>query len=253
MTAVRSRWAALAATVLVFSYRSIAGATPPTATIVSVVQPPGTKLVAITHTLASDADCMVFVQVSTNNGVTYDLPAKSFSGNGYGANVKPGGGKKIVWDMGADWGGPYSKQVSFKVIANDGFACYLDHGDGTVTDTATGLMWTKNANHGMLLMDAATAYCQNLVFAGYSDWRLPSVQVKKSGKAELETLGHPGGGVPYEMPGTPFTGVQPGSYWSGVTNASDKDAAWCMYMGSGAKSLGMKTSASYVWPVRGGR
>ncbi len=251
MTAIRLKYAGWAAAAILFGLGGLVWAATPTAIITSVVPKPDAKQVIITYTLVSEADCLIFVQVSTNGGANYDLPARSFSGNGYGANVKPGGGKKIVWDMGADWGGQYSKQVLFKVIANDGYACYVDNGDGTVTDNATGLMWTRNANHGMMLYEAATNYCRNLDFAGYKDWRLPAVQIKGKGQAEFESLGHHGGGVPYEAPGTPFMAVQLGAYWSSVTNTNDQELAFCMYMTNGSVRAGERSSVSFVWPVRG--
>jgi hypothetical protein len=62
---------------------------------------------------------------------------------------------------------------------------YTDHGDGTVGDNVTGLMWQKSPdtdNDGDIdaadkLTDAAAAsYCQTLTLAGYDDWRLPDIK-----------------------------------------------------------------------------
>ena len=61
----------------------------------------------------------VSVEVSTNNGTTYDLPASSFSGNGVGDAVTSGTRKQIVWAAGSDWPGQYSSAVRFKVMANE--------------------------------------------------------------------------------------------------------------------------------------
>jgi formylglycine-generating enzyme required for sulfatase activity len=82
----------------------------------------GTKLVDITYD-ASDADgdrLNVSVAVSVNGGVTYDQPARTFWGSGYGGNVTPGFNRQIVWDAGKDWDQQYSSQVRFKIIADDG-------------------------------------------------------------------------------------------------------------------------------------
>lgn len=47
------------------------------------------------------------------------------------------------------------------------------NGDEVVIDSTTGLMWQKS--HGEKpLWKQALAYCENLVYAGYSDWRLPN-------------------------------------------------------------------------------
>ena len=49
---------------------------------------------------------------------------------------------------------------------------FIDNGDGTVTDTITGLMWQKS-DGGEMTIENARTYCSTLTLAGYSDWRLP--------------------------------------------------------------------------------
>ena len=51
---------------------------------------------------------------------------------------------------------------------------FIDNGDGTVTDTATGLMWQQAPAPGSYTWDQALKYSEALVLAGYGDWRLPS-------------------------------------------------------------------------------
>lgn len=49
------------------------------------------------------------------------------------------------------------------------------YGDEVVTDPATGLMWQKDCDfNGTRGWKQALYYCENLVYAGYSDWRLPN-------------------------------------------------------------------------------
>lgn len=62
---------------------------------------------------------------------------------------------------------------------------FVDNGDGTVTDTATGLMWAKEDNMGDITWREAEVYCRTPPIAGYrySDWRMPTVE-------ELRTLYH---------------------------------------------------------------
>ena len=43
------------------------------------------------------------------------------------------------------------------------------------TDSATGLMWTRQDNGQNVNWHEAVSYCQNLHLAGYSDWRLPEI------------------------------------------------------------------------------
>lgn len=53
-------------------------------------------------------------------------------------------------------------------------ADFTDNGDGTVTDTRTGLRWQKNSG-GAMSFDEAVAYCQDLELAGFLDWHLPTI------------------------------------------------------------------------------
>ena len=48
--------------------------------------------------------------------------------------------------------------------------------NSTWTDTSTGLMWAKMDNGSDVDWKQATAYCSNLQLAGYSGWRLPTIQ-----------------------------------------------------------------------------
>jgi hypothetical protein len=63
---------------------------------------------------------------------------------------------------------------------------YVDNGDGTITDTNTGLMWEKLSRDASihdkeLLYTWAQAFAikvaglNGLAFAGYTDWRLPNI------------------------------------------------------------------------------
>jgi len=53
---------------------------------------------------------------------------------------------------------------------------FSDNGDGTVSDSATGLMWAQNDSGEGLNWGDALAYCEHLNLAGYSDWRLPTIK-----------------------------------------------------------------------------
>jgi hypothetical protein len=46
---------------------------------------------------------------------------------------------------------------------------------GAWTDPSTGLMWAARDNGNDITWGKAKKYCQNLALAGYSDWRLPSI------------------------------------------------------------------------------
>ncbi len=56
---------------------------------------------------------------------------------------------------------------------------FRDNEDGTVTDDRTRLMWQKGGSPGVMEWTEAGAYVQKLNqerFAGYDDWRLPTVE-----------------------------------------------------------------------------
>ena len=55
---------------------------------------------------------------------------------------------------------------------------YVDNGNGTITDRATGLMWQQSGSDEHLKYNDAKTYINDLNrsrFAGYSDWRLPTI------------------------------------------------------------------------------
>jgi len=59
----------------------------------------------------------------------------------------------------------------------------IDNGDGTITDYTTGLMWQKSVSDNELNFEKAKAYAQGLNnkrFAGYNDWRIPTIDELKS-------------------------------------------------------------------------
>lgn len=66
---------------------------------------------------------------------------------------------------------------------------FRDNGDGTVSDKSTGLMWAKlDSGHlkagpgrdGKFDWEQALRWCEELEYAGYSDWRLPNIKELQS-------------------------------------------------------------------------
>jgi Protein of unknown function (DUF1566). len=72
---------------------------------------------------------------------------------------------------------------------------FVDNGDGTITDEATGLMWTQSDSgsdefadmlssytndDGSLNWEEALDFAEHLDYAGYDDWRLPNAKELQS-------------------------------------------------------------------------
>jgi len=57
---------------------------------------------------------------------------------------------------------------------------FVDNGDGTVSDLATGLTWAQNDSGTGMIWEAALNYCESLDYAGTVNWRLPNVKELQS-------------------------------------------------------------------------
>lgn len=125
---------------------------------------------------------------------------------------------------------------------------FIDHGDGTVTDQLTGLMWAKNANlWGPMTWNEGIDACNGYTGAGYSDWRLPNIR-------ELSSLIDFSRNQPPLTLGHPFTNIVFYYYWSSTTlKAIGSSQAWTMILNYGETNWYLKTNEYYVWPVRGGQ
>ncbi|MEK8019141.1 MAG: DUF1566 domain-containing protein [Candidatus Parabeggiatoa sp.] len=53
---------------------------------------------------------------------------------------------------------------------------FVDNGDSTVTDNATGLMWMQDDSGYAMNWEDALKYAQDSTHAGYDDWRLPNAK-----------------------------------------------------------------------------
>jgi hypothetical protein len=131
---------------------------------------------------------------------------------------------------------------------------YTDHGDGTVTDKQTGLMWQKctlgltgascaSGTALTLTWQAALASANNNTDNGYSDWRVPN-------KKELESLAEDACYRP-AINETVFPETASSRYWSSSPGANDIDNAWVVNFGYGVVNGYDKDSSYYVRLVRG--
>jgi hypothetical protein len=122
------------------------------------------------------------------------------------------------------------------------------HGDGTVMDDRTGLEWVQAphsipGNSETMVWSNAINFCNNLIFAGHSDWRLPS-------RTELMSLVDSTRNSPALPAGHPFLNVQNSHYWSGTPHADNTEFAWYVNMKYGYEGDYTTALSFYVWPVR---
>ena len=101
---------------------------------------------------------------------------------------------------------------------------FLINGNGTVTDTVTGLMW-QQIDGGEMTIENAIIYCDTLTLGGYTDWRLPtaheafSIQNMQYTNPSLNTSVFPVTGAEY--------------WWSSNKQANDVTKVWCTNAGGG--------------------
>jgi len=136
-------------------------------------------------------------------------------------------------------------------------APYNDNGNGTLTDSATGLIWQKcSAGQGTTLGNCSTgtivaynwlnaiAYCEDLNLGGRTDWRLPNVN-------ELRSLVDFTKISPPTIDSTIFPNFQSSYYWSSSTYGQSTSSAWYIFFYSGAISYYVKTNNYYVICITG--
>ena len=133
---------------------------------------------------------------------------------------------------------------------------FFDNGDGTVTDTLTGLMWLKDGGclnrknwSGALItiveMNENPGRYNCLEYsANYSDWRVPNVRELESmlnyGVSDSSLWLNTGG----------FSNIKSSSYWTSTAAGFANTQGWKIDM-KRAKVLPVKMRSNlYIWPVR---
>jgi hypothetical protein len=124
---------------------------------------------------------------------------------------------------------------------------YTDNGDGTVTDTSTGLMWQQAVSSNSMTWEQALTHCEGLNLGGHTDWRLPTIK-------ELRSL------VDYSQYNpaintTYFPNTAASWCWSSTTDAGTAYYAWLVHFGYGfdLSSYNYKYYDYYARAVRGGQ
>ena len=128
---------------------------------------------------------------------------------------------------------------------------FTANADQTVTDSLTGLIWSKDGNPaGTKTWQQALDYIKSLNsgnYLGHNDWRLPN-------RNELESLVNKGqaNGATW-LNGQGFSNAQSSlGYWTGTTYILNANFAWYVNMNGSVKGSD-KSGSVYVWPVRSGQ
>lgn len=141
------------------------------------------------------------------------------------------------------------------------------HGDGTVTDARTGLMW-KQCAEGLAGAACGSGTAQSVAWAaavahpasvnadaagaglGHADWRLPT-RAELSSITEREWCDNTPGGVSVVASVFPATGAV--DYWTATPDAFNAAQAWRVGFRDGEVGPALKTGAKRMRLVRAGQ
>lgn len=119
---------------------------------------------------------------------------------------------------------------------------WINNGDGTVVDVATGLIWQQQDDGVRRNHSNAIAYCQGLNLAGLNDWRLPNIK-------ELASILDFRFSLPNidrrDFLGTPLGGGLSsidGDFWSTTMSVEQPESALTIDFENGETSGGNKVS-----------
>lgn len=188
------------------------------------------------------------------------------------------------------------KQLGIAAVLSAGMspagAALFDRGGGMIYDDVLDITWLKDANYaqtsnhdadGRMTWTNAVAWADDLVYGGYSDWRLPRTNTGPSSNCDFSFT--PGGGFPQQYDGynctgsemghmfynnmgatarasilsgtnainlALFTNVQSNVYWSGTEYAPNTGSAWLFNTLDGSQGVVSKVGEFYAWAVRPG-
>ena len=130
-----------------------------------------------------------------------------------------------------------------------GVNAFVNNGDGTITDTATGLMWSQRDSGEGMTWEEALAWVQQMnaeTYLGYSDWRLPHAKELQSivdyarspsttGSAAIDPV--------FESTSIIDEGGEPNYpfYWTSTTHANRMSGGGAVYVAFG-EALGWMSS-----------
>ena len=188
------------------------------------------------------------VDYGTNEPVIFGsyFPNISFP---YWSSVSFVGNTNLSWEVDLGAGltyrithkgyGRYARCVRGTPVQEQSFT---DHGDGTVMDLRTALMWQQHLNNPPSggTWEAALSECEGSTHAGYDDWRLPNIR-------ELESLVYPSRALSQPAVDTAvFPYTQMWYYWSSTTYVGNTSEAWSIEFRNGDVGNRGKEYGGYV-------
>lgn len=101
---------------------------------------------------------------------------------------------------------------------------FIKNGNGTVTDTVTGLMW-QQTDGGEMTVENAKIYCDTLSLAGFTDWRLPNAH------EAFSILNHQNANPALDI--NVFTKTTAEYWWTITRQVNDLNKIWVTNAGGG--------------------
>jgi hypothetical protein len=138
----------------------------------------------------------------------------------------------------ADFFGQDAQYAAQGICTPQSFTVQTISSEKVVLDNNTGLMWQQTIPTLTHTWGEAVSYCNNLTYASYIDWRLPTPK-------ELLTIVNPAIDTSY-FPGTPSN-----YFWSSSTLVGITSGAWIVYFNNGHVISYDKTNYCFVRCVRG--
>ncbi|MGA3209409.1 MAG: caspase family protein [Syntrophales bacterium] len=135
--------------------------------------------------------------------------------------------------------------VRFAEVKKD--SRFIDNGNGTVTDTKTGLMWAAKDNGSDINWYNTKSYCENYRAGGYTDWRMPT-QDELAGLYDYSINGKNG----YHLTNL----IELTAWWPWASETRGSEAAYFYFgAGGGYRVWSPQSDAAgfRVLPVRSGK
>ncbi len=182
--------------------------------------------------------------------------------------------------------GVVALQAADPSCPDDSGNIYVDCGNGTVTDNRTGLVWLQDAScygvaewaEGLTLVanlsdipDGSAAAADDCGLSDGSspgEWRLPTAAEWEAmigdalglsgdpdctGAINAPTITNDSGTGCWKDGPSSFIDIAASGYWSSTTDSASLTQAWSVALLAGSLQTFFKTSAGYIWPVRGGQ